>query len=118
MSKIDLKSLDIEELKQVFVDLGEKPFRAKQVFEWIHEKCIEEIDEITVLSKKLKEKLNEKYTIMNLDIEKRYDSKIDGTKKYLFSLNDGNIIESVMMKYKHGISVCLSLIVRIYHQHI
>ncbi len=108
MSKIDLKSLDIEELKQVFVDIGEKAFRAKQVFEWIHEKCIEDIDEITVLSKKLKEKLNENYTIMNLEIVKRYDSKIDGTKKYLFSLDDGNVIESVMMKYKHGITVCLS----------
>ena len=108
MEKIDLKSLNIEELKEVFVSLGEKPFRAKQLFEWIHQRCVEEIDEITVLSKTLKEKLNKSYTILNLDIEKRYDSKIDRTKKYLFSLEDGNIIESVMMKYKHGITVCLS----------
>ena len=108
MEKIDLKSLNIEELKEVFVSLGEKPFRAKQLFEWIHQRCVEEIDEITVLSKTLKEKLNKGYTILNLDIEKRYDSKIDRTKKYLFSLDDGNIIESVMMKYKHGITVCLS----------
>lgn len=108
MSKIDLKSLDINELKKVFISLDEKAFRAKQVFEWIHEKCIEEIDEITVLSKSLKEKLKEKHTILNLRIVKRFDSKIDGTKKYLFALDDGNIIESVMMKYKHGITVCLS----------
>ena len=101
MDKIDLKSLNIEELKAVFRDLGEKEFRAKQVFEWIHEKLIDDIGDIPVLSKSLKEKLKEKCIIEHLKIVKRYDSKIDGTKKYLFSLNDGNIIESVMMKYKH-----------------
>lgn len=108
MDKLDLKSLNLDELKGVFRDLGEKEFRAKQVFEWIHEKLIDDIKEIPVLSKTLKEKLSEQYTINHLKITKRYDSKIDDTKKYLFSLNDGNIIESVMMKYKHGISVCLS----------
>lgn len=108
MSKVDLKSLDIDELKEVFIALGEKAFRAKQAFEWIHDKCIDEIDKITVFSESLKEKLKEKHTILNLKIVKRFDSKIDGTKKYLFALDDGNIIESVMMKYKHGITVCLS----------
>lgn len=108
LKKIDLKSLNIDELKQIFIDLGEKPFRAKQLFEWIHQRCADDIDDITVLSKALKEKLKEKYTIVNLKIVERYNSKLDGTKKYLFSLDDGNIIESVMMKYKHGVSVCLS----------
>ena len=108
LKKIDLKSFNIDELKQVFVDLGEKPFRAKQLFEWIHQKCVDDIDDITVISKALKEKLKEKYRLTNLEIVKRYDSKLDNTKKYLFALDDGNIIESVMMKYKHGVSVCLS----------
>lgn len=108
MDKIDLKSFNLEELKNEFIELGEKTFRAKQVFEWIHEKCIENIDDIPVLSKTLRAKLKENYEIINLKIVKIYNSNIDGTKKYLFSLNDGNIIESVMMKYKHGITVCLS----------
>ena len=108
MDKIDLKSLNEQELKELFINLGEKGFRGKQVFNWIHEKCIENIDDITVLSKSLKEKIKEDYTINNLRIVEKYESKLDGTRKYLFALVDGNIIESVMMKYKHGISVCLS----------
>lgn len=108
MSKTDLKSLDIKELKELFVSLGEKGFRGEQVFSWIHEKCIENIDDITVLSKALREKIKEDYIINNLKIVEKYESKIDSTRKYLFALEDGNIIESVMMKYKHGISVCLS----------
>lgn len=108
MDKVELRSLSIEELQDIFKALGEKGFRGKQTFEWIHQKCIGNIDDITVLSKDLKSKLKEKYKLENLKIVKRYDSKLDGTKKYLFSLNDGNVIESVMMKYKHGVSVCLS----------
>ena len=108
MDKIELKSFNIDELKSVFIDLGEKGFRGQQTFKWIHQKCINDIDDITVLSKDLKLKLKEKHILNNLKIVKRYDSKLDKTKKYLFSLNDGNIIESVMMKYKHGVSVCLS----------
>lgn len=108
LDKIELRSLNVEELKSLFIELGEKGFRGEQTFKWIHQKCISDIEDITVLSKSLKSKLKEKYTIDNLEIVKRYDSKIDNTKKYLFSLNDGNIIESVMMKYKHGVSVCLS----------
>ncbi|EOD01318.1 23S rRNA (adenine(2503)-C(2))-methyltransferase RlmN [Caldisalinibacter kiritimatiensis] len=108
MSKIDLKSMSINQLKSLYIELGEKTFRAEQTFKWIHGKMIESIDDITVLSKKLRDKLNEKGKITNLKIVKRLDSKLDGTKKYLFALEDGNIIESVMMEYQHGISVCVS----------
>lgn len=108
MKKKDLKSLTLVEMKEIFESVGEKSFRANQTYKWIHEKMIEKIDDITVLSKGLRDKLNEKYTIDNLEIQERFDSRVDGTKKYLFLLNDGNIIESVMMKYKHGISVCIS----------
>lgn len=108
MDKLNLKDLDRDELREVFIGLNEKPFRADQLFSWIHQKNVEDIADITVLSKDLKKKLEEKYKIDNLELVKRYDSKLDETKKYLFSLSDGNIIESVMMKYKHGVTVCLS----------
>lgn len=108
MNKIDLKSLSLEEIREIFVSIGEKPFRATQVFKWIHEKMVRNIDEITVLSLELRDKLKENYTLNNLKILKRYDSNLDNTKKYLFILDDGNIIESVLMEYKHGFSVCLS----------
>lgn len=108
MSKQDLKSMSPHELKRIFVDLGEKPFRAEQTFRWIHQKMINSIEDITVLSKELRDKLKDKYKISNLEILKRFDSKLDSTKKYLFLLEDNNIIESVLMEYKHGFSVCLS----------
>ncbi|WP_427338552.1 23S rRNA (adenine(2503)-C(2))-methyltransferase RlmN [Caloranaerobacter sp. DY30410] len=108
MSKKDLKSLTLDELKNLFKSIGEKSFRGEQAFRWIHQRMINSIDDITEFSKTLKDKLNNEYKITKLRIVKRFDSKIDETKKYLFLLEDGNIIESVMMKYKHGISVCIS----------
>lgn len=108
MSKIDLKSLTLEEMKGFFVSIGEKPFRGDQVFRAIHNNMTEEIEDITVISKGLRDKLKEKCFITNIQILERYDSKDNSTKKYLFSLSDDNVIESVMMKYKHGISLCLS----------
>lgn len=108
MNKNDLKSLSLSELKEIFNVLGEKAFRAEQTFKWIHHKRIENIDDITVLSKSLKENLKLNFKISNIRLLKRFDSKIDDTKKYLFILDDDNIIESVMMKHPHGISLCLS----------
>ncbi|KGG81118.1 ribosomal RNA large subunit methyltransferase N [Caloranaerobacter azorensis H53214] len=108
MNRKDLKSLTLDELKNLFESIGEKSFRGQQAFKWIHKKMINSIDDITEFSKILKDKLNQEYKITKLQIVKRLDSKIDETKKYLFLLEDGNIIESVMMKYKHGISVCIS----------
>ncbi|WIV10804.1 23S rRNA (adenine(2503)-C(2))-methyltransferase RlmN [Proteiniborus sp. MB09-C3] len=108
MNNIDLRSLEIEELEEVFSNLGEKKYRAHQTFKWIHQKMVSCIDDITELPQGLRDKLNSDFLISKLKIAERLDSKHDDTSKYLFVLDDGNIIESVMMKYKHGISVCLS----------
>lgn len=108
MEKIDLKSLNLSELESIMNTLDEKKFRAMQLFKWIHEKNANNIDEITVFSKKLKEKMSKEYYIGNINIFKKFKSNVDNTIKYLFVLEDGNIIESVRMKYKHGNSLCLS----------
>ncbi len=108
MDKTDLKSLTLDEIKEFYKSIGEKSFRGEQAFKWIHNKMINSIEDITVFSKGLKNKLKDNCTISNIKILERYDSELDDTKKYLFLLEDGNIIESVMMKYKHGISLCLS----------
>ena len=108
MEKIDIKSLNLKELTKVLEDLGEKPFRAKQIYQWIHEKGVASYDEMTNISKQLKEQLKENYPLTVLKQEMVQISKIDGTRKYLFALSDGNIIESVLMRYKHGNSVCIS----------
>ena len=104
----ELRSMTMEELEQVVVEANEKAFRAKQVFEWLHKKRVSSIDEMTNISKKLRKHLKEHYTLDTLKVAKELLSTIDGTRKYLFELSDGNIIESVWMKYKHGNSVCIS----------
>ena len=104
--KIDIYSMTEKELSDFFVSIGEQKFRAKQVFPRLSEGC--PIEEMTNLSKPLREKLKE----MTLDtlpkIELKLTSKLDGTVKYLFKLHDGAMIESVLMKYKHGNSLCIS----------
>ncbi len=106
--KTDIKSMDLEELKTFFFDMGEKAFRAKQVYEWLHVRQVESFAEMTNLSKALREQLDETCRIITLKKEQVQISKLDGTRKYLFLLEDGNVIESVLMKYKHGNSVCIS----------
>ena len=106
--KIDIKSMNLEELTQSLVDMGEKPFRAKQVYDWLHNKLATDFDEMSSLSKQLREKLKEHYSLTALKVVGERISKIDGTRKYLFGLEDGNIIESVWMQYHHGNSVCIS----------
>ena len=106
--KTDIKSMDLEELKPFFSDMGEKAFRAKQVYEWLHVRQVESFEEMTNLSKTLRERLDETCRIITLRKEQVQISKLDGTRKYLFLLEDGNVIESVLMKYKHGNSVCIS----------
>lgn len=108
MQKIDLKSYILEELESVINSLGEKKYRAVQLFEWVHQQNIKAIDDIPVLPKELRKKLSQNFFVDNIKIEKRFDSKIDDTKKYLFRLHDDHLIESVLMKYKHGYSACLS----------
>ena len=108
MQKIDLKSLSLEEMKQLFLKIGEKEYRGEQTFNFIHKNMVDSISKITVLPKDTRDKLEKNYTIGNISILERYDSKIDDTKKYLFLLEDGNIIESVAMKYSYGTSACIS----------
>lgn len=106
--KTDIKSMNLEELKRYMEELGEKSFRAKQVYQWLHEKQVSSFEEMTNLSKALIEKLKQNCVLVELKKEAVQISKIDGTRKYLFLLADGNVIESVLMKYKHGNSVCIS----------
>lgn len=108
MERFDLKSATYETLTEYMKELGEPQFRAKQLYEWMHVRCVCSVDEMTNLSKKLRETLKEQciYTVLRqADVQ---ISKQDGTRKYLFALADGNLIESVLMRYKHGNSVCIS----------
>ena len=107
-SKIDIKSFNLEELTAFIEKNGEKAFRAKQVYQWLHVKQVDAFDEMTNLSKAFREKLEQLCYITDLHQEAVQISKIDGTRKYLFLLEDGNVIESVLMRYKHGNSVCIS----------
>lgn len=105
---VDIKSMNLREMTEYLVGLGEQGFRAKQIYQWIHEKQAHSFDEMTNVSKQLKEKLASKAYLTTLHKEEVQISQIDGTRKYLFMLSDGNVIESVLMKYKHGNSVCIS----------
>ena len=106
--KKDLKSLNLEQLTEELLNIGEKKFRAKQVYSWIHEKLVDSFDEMTNLSKDLREKLKDNYTLNSMEVVAVQTSKIDGTQKYLFRLHDGHVVESVLMRYHHGNSVCIS----------
>ena len=105
--KINIKSFTLDELKNELIKMEEKPFRAEQIFKWLHQDNITDFDEMTNISKELRERLKEKYSINCFKIIKKLESK-DGTKKYLFDVLDGNAIESVLMEYKHGFSICVS----------
>ena len=103
----NIKDYNLDSLKEEFVNMGEKPFRAEQVFKWLYEEKVKEFDEMTNLSLALREKLKENYTMCNFNILKKQESS-DGTKKYLFDILDGNAIETVLMSYHHGYSLCVS----------
>ena len=104
---VDLKNLEYEELCGFIEEIGEAGFHAKQIFSWLS-KGVTDFDEMTDISKEMRAKLKEKSFISKLKIEKKLVSKIDKTTKYLFGLDDGNCIESVVMYYKHGITICVS----------
>lgn len=106
--KTDIKSLNLKELTAFVESLGEKSFRAKQIYQWLHVKQVASFEEMTNISKAFIEKLKENAELITLRKEEFQESKIDGTRKYLFCLEDGNVIESVLMRYKHGNSVCIS----------
>ena len=104
----DIKSLTLDELTKEMEAIGEKKFRAAQIYSWMHERLADDFDQMTNLSKNLREKLKENYELTRLELVQVQTSKIDGTSKFLFRLSDGNVIESVLMKYHHGNSVCIS----------
>lgn len=104
----DIKSFTLEELKSEIEKLGEKPFRAKQLYQWMHQKLARSFDEMTNLPVSLREKCTREYEYTSIKEVKMQESAIDGTRKYLFELKDGSLVESVWMKYKHGNSVCIS----------
>ena len=107
MEKIKLKDFSLSELENFVVSLGEPKFRAKQIYKWLYEK-VSSFDEMTNIPKSLREKLSEICVINTMIIQKRFVSSLDGTRRYLLKLGDGNFIESVLMKYKHGYSICVS----------
>lgn len=106
--KKDIRAYTYEELQEEMAALGEKKFRAKQLYEWLHVKLAGSFDEMTNLSRELRERLNEAYTILPVEMLERQESNLDGTNKFLFMLHDQNVVESVLMRYKHGNSVCIS----------
>lgn len=103
----NIKDYTLEKLKEELKNLGEKPFRAEQIFKWIYQDQVKSFDEMTNLSLSLREKLKEEYTLCNYNIIKKQESA-DGTKKYLFDVLDGNAIETVLMEYHHGKTICVS----------
>ena len=103
----NIKDYNLEELKEELTKLEEKPFRAEQIFKWLFVDKLKSFDEMTNLSLNLREKLKQNYDICNFEIVRKLESK-DGTKKYLFGLSDGNAIESVLMEYHFGKTVCVS----------
>lgn len=105
---MNIRDLTIEELTNAIVDMGEAKYRAKQIYEWLHKHKIEDIDNISNISKDLKEKLRLSFDTSFPKIKEEYISKFDETKKYLIELRDGNLIESVLMKYKYGYTICIS----------
>ncbi len=108
MDERDIRSYTYEEVQLALAGMGEKPFRAKQLYQWMHEKLATGFEEMTNLPGSLRDRLAERFTYTSLDMVERMVSELDGTEKYLFRLSDGNVIESVLMRYHHGNSVCIS----------
>jgi 23S rRNA (adenine2503-C2)-methyltransferase len=106
-SKLNLLDMTIEELQEGLAAVGQEKYRAKQIFQWVH-KGVKDIDEMTNLSKDLRQTLKDGFYIGTLKILKKLVSRIDGTTKYIFELEDRNVLESVLMEYKHGITACIS----------
>ena len=105
--KQDIKSFNQTELSEALKAMGEPAFRTKQVFIWLHKGC-RSFDEMTNLSKGLRQKLDDAFYITVPQVVRKQESKTDGTIKYLWKLRDGNCVESVLMRYHHGNSICIS----------
>lgn len=106
--KTDIKSLELAQLEHEVVTRGEKKFRARQMYEWMHRHLVRSFDEMTNLPASFRQTCKEAFAFTNLQLVRRQVSKVDGTQKFLFALADGNVVESVWMRYKHGNSVCIS----------
>ena len=104
----DIRSLFLPELEALLQELGEPPYRARQLYAWLHEQDAENYGEMTNLPKALREKLGASFPLRVPETLQVQTSALDGTQKYLFALADGNVIESVLMRYRHGLSVCVS----------
>ena len=104
----DIKSMTLPELRAYLTSIGEKSFRADQIYGWMHRQLVTSYDDMKNIPQSLREKLKEQMPLTALKAADVLTSGIDGTQKYLFELSDGNLIESVLMKYKHGNSVCIS----------
>ncbi|MFV0465107.1 MAG: 23S rRNA (adenine(2503)-C(2))-methyltransferase RlmN [Lachnospiraceae bacterium] len=105
---VDIKSMTLPQLTAFISGVDEKAFRAKQLYQWMHQKLAADFDEMSNLPTALRTKLKEKTEYTALELIEKQVSKEDGTRKYLFRLEDGQVIESVLMKYKHGNSICIS----------
>lgn len=108
MDKIDILSLDEKQLEKAIEALSVPKYRAAQIFDWLHNKCVKSFDEMTNIPKELLLQLGDNFVIIHCSIEKKQKSMYDSTVKYLFSLSDGELIECVVMKYKYGYSICVS----------
>lgn len=106
--KKDIKSLNNEELAEWVRENSLPAFRAKQIFSWLHKSGVSDFSEMSNVSKELRNKLSEEFYISSCEIENKYVSAIDGTVKYLFRLSDGEFLETVIMKYKYGYTICVS----------
>lgn len=105
---IEISSLSLAELKEKIAQMNLPSFRAKQIYEWLHKKNVDSFDKMTNLDKALREKLSKDFYISMPEISTKLVSQIDGTRKYLFEFKDGECVESVLMRYKHGNSICVS----------
>ena len=105
--KNDIKSMTLEEITAAVREMGGPAFRGKQIFSWLH-RGVRSFEEMTNLSKPLREKLESAYYINTITVARKQQSKLDGTIKYLWELQDGNCIETVLMQYHHGNTVCIS----------
>lgn len=108
MSKTDILSLTKPELSAAIAELGEKPFRANQIYDWLHVKKVSDFTQMSNISAQFRDELSRKFCIKSLKIKKRLVSSIDNTVKYLYGLPDGEAVECVLMEYKHGNSLCIS----------
>lgn len=108
MNKININDFTLEELEGYITSLGEKKFHAKQIFKWIHKQKVLSFDDMTDISKSLRDKLKENTYILDMKVLECQKSKKDGTMKFLIALDDGCAIESVLMRYNHGNTLCVS----------